>query len=343
MDSRDPVRTSTHRVGEDQVGLRLDRFLSENLAFLSRTRIQELIRDGGVQVAGETVLRPSHPMELDQAIEVRHVDRSCIRRGSEEGLALTVLHEDAGLIVIEKPAGMVAHPSTTVRGGTVAEHAAERFGDLPSLQGEERPGIVHRLDAETSGVMVLARTEAVATSLIEQFRERTVKKTYLALVEGEPRFDTEWIRVAVGRHPQRPDRISVKPEKGGGIIIKGEGDDIPPEDQREGTWLEASTFYEVSERFRRHALLSCSPRTGRTHQIRVHLAHIGLPVIGDRLYRKFGASRPRLPKGAPPVERQLLHAHRLEFEHPLDGRRVTFESPVPADFRAALEWLRDAT
>ncbi len=301
-------------------GARLDRVLARLLPETSRTRAQEWIKDGGVRVDGARVRRPAHPVAAGAEVELEDVARSRVRAGAPEGADFRVVHEDEWLIVVDKPAGMVVHPSTVVRGGTVSELAEERFGPLPAPQGEDRPGVVHRLDSETSGLLVLARTEEVGAELVRQFHDREVEKLYLALVHGDPRFDADWIEAPIGRSERHPERMSVLPE--------GEG-------------REASTFYEVRERFGVAALVACRPRTGRTHQIRVHLASIEHPVVGDKLYRGKRGAKHTLPEGAPPMRRHALHAFRLGFHHPHRGEPVAFEAPLHEDMEALVRWLRD--
>ena len=211
----------------------------------------------------------------------------------------------------------MTHPSATVRGGTVSEMATERWGELATAQGDDRPGIVHRLDAETSGVLVLARTEAAGEELVRQFREREVSKRYLAIVHGDPRFDSDWIEREIARSDHGSDRMAV--------VADGEG-------------REAITYYETLERFGDFALLACEPKTGRTHQIRVHLSSIGHTVVSDRLYR--ARRKLELPRDAPAMPRHALHAQRLGFRHPTTGEELAFEAPLPADMQALLDWLR---
>jgi len=312
------ARPRRFTVKAHQAGERLDRVLVEQLkGKLSRTRIQELIQDGGVKIDGVPAERAAQQLEEGQSVELREVESSRLRPGGPEHGELVVLFEDEHLAVCDKPPGQLAHPTTVVTGGTVSELAVARWGELPSPQGEDRPGIVHRLDADTSGLIVVVKSEAAAGPLVEAFRERTVEKRYLALVAGEPRFDSDWIKAPLGRAQRRSDRVMVLPE--------GEG-------------REAETFYTVKERFPGFALVECRPKTGRTHQIRVHLAHIELPIVGDRLYA--GRTRRPLPPDAPPVTRHLLHAAGLAFEHPVTGQRIELESPPPADFQLWLDWLR---
>jgi 23S rRNA pseudouridine1911/1915/1917 synthase len=311
-----PART--FRVPAELAGGRLDRVLTAFLAGeLSRARIQEWIRDGGVRVDGQTVERPAEIVEEGQTIELVEVARARVRAGGPQGAELVVLFEDEHLAVIDKPAGQLAHPTSVVRGGTVSELAESRWGALPAPQGQDRPGIVHRLDADTSGLLVIARSAAAAEALVEAFRARAVEKRYLALVHGDPRFDSDWITSPIGRSDRRSDRMRVLPA--------GEG-------------RAAETFYRVLERFALFTLLECRPATGRTHQIRVHLASIEHAIVGDRVYP--GRVRRPLPAAAPPLARHLLHASGLRFAHPVTAAELAFESPVPADFDAWLAWLR---
>jgi 23S rRNA pseudouridine1911/1915/1917 synthase len=298
-------------------GERLDRLLTTLLDGPSRADVQALLGAGRVRVDGAVETRSSSRPAEGARLEVELVMPERTRPGSAEGARFEVLHEDDALAVLAKPAGMVVHPGGQVRGGTLSELAVERFGDLPDPQGEDRPGIVHRLDADTSGVIVIARTHAAAEELMRQFADREVEKTYTAIVHGVPRFDSDWIEGALARDERRPERMAVVPD--------GEG-------------RAASTFYETSERFGRAALVAAHPRTGRTHQLRVHLASIGHPCVGDRLYRRRDTRD--LAPDAPVPGRQALHAASLAFTHPATGERVRFEAPLPADLEALLAWLR---
>ena len=309
------------RVPTELAGLRLDLALTRLVGGISRGRVQEWVRDGGVRVEGELAGRTSLAVEEGWTLEVFDVPRSRIRRGgpSGPGAKLDIVFEDEHLIVLQKPAGMVVHPSTVVRGGTLSERLTERYGSLPSPQGEDRPGIVHRLDADTSGLIVVGRSEEAAAGLVEAFRGHRVEKRYLAIVFGVPRFDSDWIEAPLGRATGRADRVRV--------VEPGEGRD-------------ARTFYRTLERFERFALVEALPETGRTHQIRVHLASIDHPLVGDRVYRgRRGLSR-KLPREAPAPKRHALHAAGLGFEHPVTGEPLAFESAPPADMERFLRWLR---
>jgi 23S rRNA pseudouridine1911/1915/1917 synthase len=304
-------------------GRRVDQALVELLDGVSRSRVQELVADGGVWIDGQRVGRASRILARGERLEVRRVPRSRERPGGPARAELVVVWEDEHLAVIDKPAGQLVHPSGVVRGQTVSDLALLRWGALPAPQGADRPGIVHRLDAETSGLLVIAKTDAAARGLVEAFRARAVEKTYLALVYGEPRFDSEWIDAPLVR--QR-GRIAVAPEEEDGDALDA--------------GREALTFYEVCERFGCAARLDVLPKTGRTHQIRVHLASIGHPILGDGLYRGKRGSLPVLPASAPRLERHALHARALRFAHPVTGADVACSAGNPADLERLLEWLR---
>lgn len=308
------------RTGTSHAGQRLDRVLVELMPGSSRARLQAWIREGRVEVDGQRVKKPG--AEVAEGVSIVVVPPAPIDREASARLAaeLPVLHEDDALVAIDKPAGMLSHPSERTTQGTVADLADARWGPLPHIQGEDRPGIVHRLDRWTSGVMVLGRTRAALDELKRQFKERRVEKTYLALVHGVPRFDSDWIDAPIVRPEHRRDRYEVA---------------------REGEGREAQTYYEVRERFDGFAYIACFPKTGRTHQIRVHLTSIGHPLVGDRIYRQRGALAVPVPKEAPAVDRQSLHAHELKLTHPSTGDGLHFEAPLPPDLTAMVEWLRE--
>ena len=318
MDSDPPLEADRFPVTPELAGLRLDRALQRLLPHVSRTRMQEWVRDGGVLVDGTPAERSALLLEEGSVIELRDVPRSRERRGGPEKASLHVVYEDEHLAVIDKAAGLVTHPSSVVRGGTVSELAVALWGELPVAQGEDRPGIVHRLDADTSGLMVLARTEDAAADLLAQFRAREVKKTYLAIVHGEPRFDSDWIDAPIGRSPKHPDRMSVRPADDG---------------------LPAETFYETRHRQAGFGVVACFPKTGRTHQIRVHLSHIEHPLVGDSVYRGRRGLSLRIPPEAPSLSRHALHSCALAFRHPASGEEVRFTSSPPADMQKWLRWL----
>jgi len=231
---------------------------------------------------------------------------------------LVVLHEDEELLVVDKPAGSATHTGGSELWGAVSQAAAAHCAGLPGAA--DRAGIVHRLDKDTSGVLVLAKTEAALAELQRQFREREVEKEYRAIVFGSPRFFSDWIEKPIQRDPRHPERMR---------IARGED-----------CGRAARTYWETVERFDGSAQLLCRPTTGRTHQIRVHLSSVGMPIVGDLVYRPRNVQGTCLPPGAPRVLRQCLHARRLACTHPASGERVVFEAPFPADIGELLEWLR---
>jgi 23S rRNA pseudouridine1911/1915/1917 synthase len=234
---------------------------------------------------------------------------------------LFILHEDAYILVIDKRPGLASHPAEGARDdriATVASLARAHCGTLPALSGHDRPGIVHRLDKDTSGVMVLAKTEESFYFLQSQFKARTLEKEYRCLSYGTARFDSDWIEAAIADHPSRPDRM---------VVVKEGG-------------RAAATYYEVVERFAGYTHFRCLPKTGRTHQIRVHMEHAGYSLVGDKVYRARSQQHLALPAECPPAPRQLLHAYRLTFTHPWSREALTFQAPIPPDMERVLAWLR---
>ncbi len=300
-------------------GLRLDRALAHYMSDVSRTQLQRWIKEGRVRLDELPALRPSMHVAGGESMTVEIPERRPGFTKKAVTHQVEVLHEDEGIIVVNKPAGMISHPNDKYPGGALSDWARENYGDLPEVQGENRPGIVHRLDRLTSGVMVLGRTMQALNELKRQFKAREVSKRYIALVHGAPRFDSDWCSEPIGHVPRQKDRFQTVPE--------GEG-------------RPASTFYEVLERFNGFALLAAEPKTGRTHQIRVHFLSLGLPIVGDGTYRWPGALKVPLPEAAPALGRQALHAQRIEFKHPLSEESRSFEAPVPKDIESLTEWLR---
>ena len=304
---------------------RLDRFLVAHLDGLSRTRIQAMIRSGRVSVDGETALKARDELSGGEQISI---DLATIEPAGSllpEEMDLDILHEDDQIVMINKPAGLITHPGAGVHSGTLANGLAARFEALPARGGALRPGIVHRLDKYTSGIMVVAKTDSAHADLARQFEQRQVAKTYRALVWGVPNKVGEIDR-PLARDPR--NRVAFKVIDGG---------------------RPALTRYRVIESFEHFALLELKPRTGRTHQLRVHLTHLGHPVFGDSLYggvrdsahTTLGA-RPLAARLKKHLRRQALHAERLTFRHPGSGRNATYTAPLPHDFDAALAMLREA-
>jgi 23S rRNA pseudouridine1911/1915/1917 synthase len=308
---------------ESAAGKRLDSALVPHVQGCSRTTLQRWIRAGAVRFEGQVVSKPNFLIERGGRIEIDPVETEEAGGAGESGAApvpeLRIVFEDEHLIAVDKPAGLLTHGTAARKEASVADLAVARFGELPTLYGVERPGIVHRLDRETSGLLLLGRTLETLEALKRAFQERAIAKTYLAIVRGDPRFDTEWIEKPLGRIGSKRDRISV--------VAAGEG-------------REASTYYEVRERFPGFARLDVFPKTGRTHQVRVHLASVGLPLLGEEVYLPRGRHRGQERPGEPVMARHALHAHALDLVHPVSGAALHFESPLPADMQALLEWLR---
>jgi 23S rRNA pseudouridine1911/1915/1917 synthase len=293
-------------------GKRLDSLLHDKLPEFSRSRLQFWIKESRVMINGAAA-KASQILHGGETISVEPATLAPLKAKAEE-LPIKILYEDSDVVVIDKAAGMVVHAGAGHDTGTLVNALLHHFGTLSSINCDDvRPGIVHRIDKETSGVLVVARTDKAHQSLAAQFHDRTVEKTYLALVYGEmPEKEGRVLR-PIARDPVRRTRMTT----------------------RLGTGRSALTQYRVLERIGRFNLLEVKIGTGRTHQIRVHLSSIGHPIVGDRLY---GAPR-RLP-GFPDFERFYLHAHRLGFESPSSGERITIESPLPQEFSALLEMLR---
>jgi 23S rRNA pseudouridine1911/1915/1917 synthase len=296
------------QVARERAGLRLDRCLALELPEFSRSRLQALIRDGLVRRNGETA-RASEPVKSGDAIRVEVPPLQKIAAAAEE-IPLRILHEDDDLLVLDKPAGMVVHPGAGNAEHTLVNALLAHCRTLSGIGGVERPGIVHRLDKETSGCLVVAKNDTTHRELSRQFAERTVQKTYLALVAGQLKRASGRIEAAIARHPVHRQRMSVSTD------VRGRA---------------AVTDYRVVRSSAAASLVECELHSGRTHQIRVHLHHIGHPVLGDKVY---GA------RFAKDFARQMLHAWRLGFAHPRSGEWLQLEAPVPEDFTAALERLR---
>jgi 23S rRNA pseudouridine1911/1915/1917 synthase len=239
-----------------------------------------------------------------------------------EPLPLDILYEDSSIIVVDKPSGMVVHPAAGNPSGTLVNALLYHCKDLAGINGILRPGIVHRLDKDTSGVMVVAKDDEAYHKLSRQFKSHMVEKVYLAIASGQFSKEEGLIDSPIGRHPRERKRMSVRTRKGRPAI----------------------TRWKVMEKLKGFALLEISPQTGRTHQIRVHLSSMGHPLLGDPLYGRKGQRGlirdPLLKEHVKKMGRQALHAHRLGFNHPRTGEKVEFVAPIPDDMKALLEWLR---
>src|SRR3954452_23737378 len=289
-------------VPKEHARMRLDLFLVKSLPEFSRSRIQQLIREGFVRLSGATT-RPHQSVRTGDKIEVTEPPPEKIQT-EPEAIPLTILFEDDDLIIINKASGMTVHPGAGHREHTLVSALLHHCSTLSGIGGKERPGIVHRLDKETSGCLVAAKNDVAHRELSEQFAARTVEKIYLALVAGKLRKETGIIENKIGRHPVHRQRMSVSSPRGRSAI----------------------TEYRVLRSNEQASLVECKLHTGRTHQIRVHLHHLGHPVLGDKVY---GGKR------AGPSPRQMLHAWKLSFVHPRTQKPVSFTAPVPDDFTKA--------
>ncbi len=289
-------------VAAESAGLRLDQFLHGALPAYSRARLQEWIRAGRVLVDGRSG-KPSQSLRGGERIEVTPAPLAPLSATAED-IPLDILYEDADVVAVNKPAGMMVHAGAGAHSGTLTNALVHRFGELSAVGGGLRPGIVHRIDRYTSGVLLVARTDAAHLNLARQFAARTVEKVYIALVHGTLAAESGRIAKPIARDPIRRTRMTA----------------------RLGTGRTALTEYKVLRRFENFTLLEVRIGTGRTHQIRVHLASIGHVVAGDRLY------------GAPPgpAARFFLHAARIGFQSPSTGERITVEAPLPVELE---EWL----
>lgn len=307
-------------VTDCEAGMRLDVFLSRQAGALSRTSIMKAIQEGKVSVDGKFV-KPSRRLKAGESVLVMPVEVQPCELVPED-IPIAILYEDPHLVVVNKPPGMVVHPGAGNLKGTLVNALLYRCRDLSGIGGVLRPGIVHRLDKDTSGVLVVAKTDEAHESLARQFRERSVKKVYITLVYGDMENDDGIVDLPIGRHPVKRRFMSVRHSHG----------------------KEAITRWEVIERFGFCTLLRVETLTGRTHQIRVHLKAIGHPVVGDQLYgsrRKvvFNGDRvtqERLFK----MKRQALHAFMISITHPVYGKPMDFVAPLPGDMEELLGFLR---
>lgn len=313
--AQNEMRVAT--VGESQAGLRLDRALSELFPEHSRSFLARLVDEGHVQLDTEQARKTSQRVELGQSIAIDIPEAAPSTLASQD-LPITILFEDEDLVVIDKPAGLVVHPAAGHPDETLVNALLFHVKDLSGIGGELRPGIVHRLDKDTSGVMLVAKNDGTHRTLTSEWNTDRVRKEYLALVYGTPKNARGTIEAPIGRDPRDRKRMAVVP------------DGRP-----------AITDYEVAEQLRHVSLLRCRLRTGRTHQIRVHLKHLGHPILGDPAYsgpQWRGIPDKKVQRAIASFPRQALHAARITFPH--RGAAMTVEAPVPADMRELLDALR---
>jgi 23S rRNA pseudouridine1911/1915/1917 synthase len=312
MHKRNPEVSQEKRIVSiqaDEVGLRLDRYLTSVLTGISRTAAQQLIVDGTVLVNG----RPGKPgYALRSGDEVQLFSPKLRNKAANvkpQSLPLDVVYEDKDVLVVNKAAGMVVHPAPGHHDDTLVNALIARYPDIQRDGTDQRPGIIHRLDKDTSGLMIIARNAIAQATLAEQMKRREIVKRYLALVEGVVALDQGSIDAPIGRNPRQRQQMA--------ITAVGS--------------REARTHFRVLERFSRHTLLLVELETGRTHQIRVHLKAIGHPLVGDPVYGSGSTIRGSV------LKRQFLHAYQLKFTHPTTGAVMDLEAPLPDDLRAVLD------
>lgn len=295
---------------EKQAPERLDKYLVEQLQEFSRSRIQGLISDGFVDVNGHTAKKAGQSLESGSVVTVR-IPPPAPTDLLAEDIPLDILFENDDLLVVNKPAGMVVHPAAGHASGTLVNAVLGYDPEIEGIGGEERPGVVHRLDKETSGLILLAKNERAHRWLQDQFRLRTVEKTYLALVEDKPPTPAGRVEAHIGRDPSHRKRMAIVPESRG---------------------REAISEYRTLESFKEHTLLEFHPLTGRTHQIRLHCAFLGCPIVGDAVYGR--------KKSSLELDRHFLHAFRLKIVLPGEKQTRSFEAPLPEELEEVLASLR---
>lgn len=309
------------QVAAGAAGARLDCFLAEQLPELTRSRIKRLIDDGRVSIAG-TLVKAGQKLRGGEVVDLFLPEPEPVE-AAPEAIALNVLYEDSHLIVINKPAHMVVHPAPGHRGGTLVNALLHHCRDLSGIGGALRPGIVHRLDKDTSGVMVATKDDLTHQQLARQFKAHSIQRRYRALVHGLVQTQQGTIDQSIGRHPAQRLKMSGSSRHG----------------------RRAVTHWQVLRRYDqdRLTLLDLKLETGRTHQIRVHLAEMNLPVVGDPLYGSVklarGLTDPRLRKLIEQLDRQFLHAWQLGFVHPQNGERLEFSAPLPHELQDVIDYL----
>ena len=301
---------------------RLDGFVARTVAGLTRSAAQKLIESGEITVGGVPA-KPSQKLKGGERISVS-IPPPRPAEAAAEAIPLQILYEDRDLVVIDKPAGMVVHPGAGTSGGTLVNALLGHCRDLSGIGGTMRPGIVHRIDKETSGILVVAKNDQAHLSLARQFKEHTIKRVYLALVHGEPKGEKGRIESLIGRHPVDRKRMSGKARRG----------------------KHAVTHWHVVSRFGGITLLRLRLETGRTHQIRVHLSEAGFPLVGDKVYggsgRLASVADPRLGGLIKELDRQALHARTLGFIHPATGEYLEFNSELPEDMQRIIDYLENS-
>ena len=323
--TNDDPRTVSIRIRRRITGSRIDKYLRGKFPRMSRNVLQRLIRDGNVTVNGMPTKASYEPAEGD-VIDVL-VPPPPPTRVVAEDIPLDIIYEDRYLLAINKTTGIICHPAGYGQTGTIANAVAHHAETLSEGTDPFRPGIVHRLDKNTTGVMLIAKSDEAHWRLSLQFERRTIRKTYLAIVEGQVNFDGDTIDKPIGPHPSVKDRYVVPSRDMPRIVTK-----------------EAVTEYKVLERFTGFALVRMHPKTGRTHQLRVHMASIGNPMLGDTHYGGHLFSEADITGGGstdPLINHQCLHAWRIEFSHPIKERPIVVEAPLPSSIQVILDVLRE--
>jgi len=311
----------TLKVGRSIQQRRLDKYLHGRFSNFSRAMLQQAIKAGGVRVNGK-IAKSSHKLSPGDLIELTMPELPASQI-SPEDIPLDIIYEDDDVVIINKPAGIIVHPARGNTHGTIANALAFRFEKLSAGLGELRPGIVHRLDKNTTGVMIVTKNNVAQWKIAKQFHDRHVEKSYLAIVHGTPDLTRDRVNAPLGVHPKTREKYSIRSETG----------------------KEAVTFYEVLETFRGFSLLKLSPRTGRTHQIRVHLSYIKHPIVADDMYGgklvyPWQLKDEDTAPEEPVISRCALHAWSIAFKHPTTGKTVNFEAPLPNDMANFLDMLR---
>ena len=306
-------------VAEEEAGLRLDSYLVTHFSKHSRVKLQRAIAAGNVTVEGHSA-RSSTKLKQDQKITFSPPEIQSDAPIPED-IPLKILFEDDAMVAINKPPRMVVHPAKGNWKGTLTSALAFHFNQLSSVGGETRPGIVHRLDRDTSGVILVAKTDQAHQALASQFENRTTEKEYFAIVTPAPDRDRDIIDKPIGAHPYQREKKAIR--------------------ENHSTSRVAQSFYEVIKRYRGFATIRVRPKTGRTHQIRVHMGHIGCPVLCDKLYSGRASINlkqidPRCDEDSILLDRQALHAFKIAFDHPVSKQRMAIQAELPDDIRLAI-------
>src|SRR5947209_2692684 len=298
----------TYTIEEGEASQRIDRFVASLLEDVSRTSVQQIIVDGGVLVNGRTC-KPSYLLRVGDEVCIAQTTAKSTSNARPCALPLNIVYEDKDLLVVNKAAGMVVHPAPGHVDDTLVNALIALYPDMQRENSEQRPGIIHRLDKDTSGLIIVARNAATHSALADQMKRHAIVKRYLALVEGVVALDQGSIDAPIGRNPRHRQQMAI-------TVVKSRA---------------ARTHFRVQERFDRHTLLLLELETGRTHQIRVHLKAIGHPIVGDPVYGSGSINR------GSTLKRQFLHAYQLKFTHPITGDVLNLEVPLPEDLQALLD------